>query len=414
MIAATDPTGPKPAAAASVKDAPPSPSTTRAAPSSDAIEPAPPRSPSRRLRAAVISIVAASRLQPTWVERTCKRLPCETGGIALNLAGMATFFDATAALHPSLEPALYARWVAAGTAWVLLLLSLLKLLCVPRAVAKELQQPKSCGSHGALLMALTLSCSEPHEIDTGGAARAAVHVCAGLQSLMALWYLGWCARLRSPPVPFWFPATVGIGMSTVAGSRVGMSLGLQMSFFVLSAGLCIVLWPWITMRLLLSDRVSPAPSVAILAAPVSLVGLAYFACAWGLRFEEWVTTTRGVQGAQGANASWPASLAPPAPPALPAGDSGASEWHVDRSAGATTIFMTSTACAAATVYFCWRRRAILSQFVQPSRGWAHQEWAGFTFPTVATTSVAVLWEVIARGHTPPPPPCRHTGRPRAP
>ena len=283
--------------------------------------------------------------------------------------------DATATLHTSLAPvAENARWAAAGTAWVLIGLSAIKLCVVPHVVVRELHEPKSCGSHGALLMALTLSCSEPHAVvpsDSGLAVFYAVHACAVLQSSMVLWYLGRCCYIRAPPVPFWFPATVGVGMSAIAGSRVGMALPLQLSFFCLSAGLCIVLWPWITCRLVQSDAVAPAPSVFILAAPVSLVGLAYFAVMWSAPFEEWATPG-------GSNAS--AELA--------SFDSSA----FDRDAGACVLFAASTVCALATLFFVWRRRGILAKFVEPARGYAHQEWAGLTFPLVATTSVAVLWE----------------------
>ena len=44
---------------------------------------------------------------------------------------------------------------------------------------------------------------------------------------MLIWYFYWTYRLRSPPVPYWFPATVGIGMVAIAGSKVGMASWLQ-------------------------------------------------------------------------------------------------------------------------------------------------------------------------------------------
>ena len=34
----------------------------------------------------------------------------------------------------------------------------------------------------------------------------------------------------------------------------------------------------------------------------------------------------------------------------------------------------------------------LSHFEQPKRGWAHPMWAAYTFPVVATGSVAMLWQ----------------------
>ena len=75
------------------------------------------------------------------------------------------------------------------------------------------------------------------------------------------------ARLRAPPVPFWFPATVGIGATSIAGARVGIPEGLQVAALVLSATQCLVLWPWITWRLAHSRHAAPAPSVFVHAAP---------------------------------------------------------------------------------------------------------------------------------------------------
>ena len=41
------------------------------------------------------------------------------------------------------------------------------------------------------------------------------------------------------------------------------------------------------------------------------------------------------------------------------------------------------------LFFLWRRRAILAQhFVLPRRGYAHPEWAAYTFPTAATAGAA--------------------------
>ena len=65
------------------------------------------------------------------------------------------------------------------------------------------------------------------------------------------------ARLRAPPVPFWFPATVGIGATSIAGARVGIPEGLQVAALVLSATQCLVLWPWITWRLAHSRHAAP-------------------------------------------------------------------------------------------------------------------------------------------------------------
>eukprot|EP00908_Phaeocystis_cordata_P016075 Transcript_27306.p2 GENE.Transcript_27306~~Transcript_27306.p2 ORF type:complete len:219 (+),score=56.14 Transcript_27306:771-1427(+) len=146
-------------------------------------------------------------------------------------------------------------------------------------------------------------------------------------------------------------------MSAVAGAAVQMPAGLQICILGLSFSLCAVLWPWIALRLVRSDRVAPAPSVVVLAAPWSLVGLAFFA-------------TGG------------------------AGDGsdrvGGPRAH---AAGGWALLFLSHLGAAATLAACWRRRAILSRFARPcARGWAHPEFAAYTFPVVATSTVAVLWQ----------------------
>ena len=64
-------------------------------------------------------------------------------------------------------------------------------------------------------------------------------------------------------------------MAAIGGSKVGMRPELQSAFFWTSALLCLVEWPWITMRCLHSDRIAPAPSIFVHAAPVSLVSLAF-------------------------------------------------------------------------------------------------------------------------------------------
>jgi len=292
------------------------------------------------------------------LRRTCSRLPAETGGIALNLAGLATFFDVTATVHSPLVEALrHVRWMTAGSAWLLLTLSAIKLCFVPRVVRRELCDPKMCGSHGGLVMALTLSVSETGNL-------IAVYSCLAIQLLMLIWYIGRCSYIRSPPVPFWFPATVGVGMSAVAGRRVAMDLWLEMAVLLLSAVLCAVLWPWIVYRLFRRDAVAPAPSVFVLGAPVSLVGLAYYAVFYAPSKLE-----RPMR--------WPYTHA---------------LVGFDRSIGGTAFFAASTLAALTTLTAAWRRRRILSCFVEPRRGWAHQEWAGLTFPLVATASVALQWE----------------------
>ena len=300
-------------------------------------------------------------------------LPPETGGIALNLAGLGSLCRAVDALHgTSLAPA--ASAAADLICCSLLLASAFKLLLAPGKIAAELRDPKMCGSHGGLLMALNAMCAELRSWDPAVASMA-VHACSGLQLAMLVWYLGWCWHIRSPPVPFWFPATVGVGMSVVAGGAVGMAPALQRFFLLLSCSLCALLWPWIAWRVARSDRIAPAPSVCVLAAPVSLVGLAFFALHDGAAAAAAAARPRVVTAAG----------------ALPLARRHHSTAH--------TIFALSTLAAFATLVAVFRRRAILRRFVQPRRGWAHPEWSGVTFPLVATSIVALRWEAsVVRLH----------------
>eukprot|EP00966_Prymnesium_polylepis_P219485 5077958-Prymnesium_polylepis.1 len=128
---------------------------------------------------------------------------------------------------------------------------------------------------------------------------------------------------------------------------------LQLGAFVLSAGQCVVLWPWITWRMRSRD-VAAAPSVFVHAAPISLVTLAFYAVAGS------------IQGS--APLDWPLR---------PLGQ---------------LLFGCSTLGGVTTLAFGWMRRSALRQFVQPASAlWVHQEWAGLTFPLVATSTVALLF-----------------------
>jgi len=218
----------------------------------------------------------------------------------------------------------------------------------------ECMKPKQCGSIGGLLMGFSLCCSYLRFVDgSGDSAFIMVHFAAALQTVMVLYYFFWTNKMKSPPVPYWFPATVGIGMSGIAGSKVGMDPVLQQVFFWVSAVLCAVEWPWITMRCLHTERIAPAPSIFVHGAPVSLVSLAFM--------EVFVTP-------MGENIT-PAAI------------------------GAAHFFFLGTELAAVvTLFFAYQRREILYRFIRPMKEvWVHQEWAGLTFPLVATSCYAVLY-----------------------
>ena len=56
--------------------------------------------------------------------------------------------------------------------------------------------------------------------------------------------------------------------------------------------------------------------------------------------------------------------------------------------GGQLLVALSQGFALLALWFLWRRRAILVHFVLPRRGYAHPEWAAYTFPTAATAGGA--------------------------
>jgi len=237
---------------------------------------------------------------------------------------------------------------------VIIISVFLKCCVNPVHVITELKKPKECGSYGALLMAASLTSSKASCISIE-VSKCLVYTAASLQLLMVVWYLCWCYFVRSPPVPYWFPATVGVGMISIAGSKVGISRSFQLACFFLAALLCVVEWLWITARLYSSDRNAPAPSQFVHAAPVSLVALAFMAV-------------------------FTKEISAPMPSRY--------YYHIAGHA----LFVWSTMAAFITMYFGWRRRGILRQFIRPaSKRFVHQEWAALTFPLVATSTYALLY-----------------------
>ena len=283
------------------------------------------------------------------------RVPSEVGGISLNLAGMASWAGAIAELHPALAPALaVSTWVFIGFACSILAVAGLQVIFNMSHVRSELSKHNKCGSLGALCMSCTLCCSYIRHSPGGmHTAYVVVHIASALQLIMLVWFFFLANRSRAPPVPYWFPATVGIASAAIAGSKVAMHSDLQLAFFWLAAALCLVEWPWITLRLAFSDRITPAPSIFVHATPVSVVSLACM--------EVFVTPTRGVVS-----------------------DSAVAACHF--------FFACTTTAALTTLIFSYRRRAFLRRFVLPrSLAFLHQEWAGLTFPLVATSTYTIFY-----------------------
>jgi tellurite resistance protein TehA-like permease len=258
-------------------------------------------------------------------------------------------------LHPALAPAVaVGAWVFIGFSCSILAVIVLQAIFHNSHVRGELNKHNKCGSFGALCMSCTLCCSHLRHYPGGThAAYVVVHIASALQLIMLVWFLILASRSQVPPVPYWFPATVGVATAAIAGSKVGMHSDLQLFFFGLAAALCLVEWPWITMRLAFSDSTSPAPSIFVHAAPVSIVSIAYM--------EVFVTPTQG-----------------------DVSDSAIVACHF--------FFASSTAAALTTLIFAYRRRSFLRLFVLSRKlAFVHQEWAALTFPLVATSTYAILY-----------------------
>ena len=285
------------------------------------------------------------------------RVPAEAGGIALNCAGLGSWLSALCELYPALLPvARPAEAAVVAVAAAVLCAFCAQALLNNAHLRGDLRTPKQCGSLGAGLMALTLCCSY-----TGS--RAAVLAASAVQVAMVVWYLSWAAWIRSPPVPFWFPPTVGVGMAGIAGAKVGMDRGLQRAFLYGSGLLCAIEWPWITARLTASDRVAPGPAVMVHAAPVSLVSLCFMQV-----------------------------VVDPQRPGDDDGGGGGGGLSRATRVAAHAFFAGTTAAALLTCYFGYRRRALLREFVlSRAEGFVHQEWAALTFPLLATSAYAVLY-----------------------
>ena len=265
-------------------------------------EPRPGRKSNRRASAIGFTVEFAPREAGSTSEKLqtyAARFPTEAGGIALNCAGLAAWSGAVEQSQSVwASPSGTVRWIPLTGSMIILTLTLCKVCVAPEVVRKELNIPKLTGSYGSLAMAATLTAGELVTVNLT-LARTAVYLAGSVQMLLVCYYyyLNW--RLKAPPVPFWFPPTVGVGAFSIAGVRVSMPVELQVFVALLSAVQCAILWPWITWRMvkspigLMSDRqqsspiVAPAPSAFVLAAPISLVGLAFFSVTNASRLREW-------------------------------------------------------------------------------------------------------------------------------
>ena len=211
------------------------------------------------------------------------RIPHSTGGIMLNIMGLTSWCTALhhKDMHSNLNPLVIAAVQSSLFVVVLLLLLLtaFKLLVAPKVVAAELLDPETCGAYGALLMAVTLLFAQIEGWNHPVLTYVAVAFTSLLQFAMLCWYIGRLVYLRVPPTPSCFPATVGIGMSAIAGNTTHVYAGWIQSIhpaFILAVACAVVLFPWVAWRLVRDNKVAGSPAVFVLAAPWSLCMIAFF------------------------------------------------------------------------------------------------------------------------------------------
>ena len=198
----------------------------------------------------------------------------------------------------------------------------------PRTVAWEHTQPGACAKYAVWSMGLALLA---HYVAAQGSAEAAGTLSPYTVGKFGIWlatvvmlaelalFTATCVRRGAWPEPFWFPPTVGCAMIGLTGASIGMNQILV--DLALASGLvaCVVLVPPVLYRLLVTEEsstaggrtlatptttlhavvagstatvqealqtqpfVAPNASVAILAAPIPLVTVSWFAVG-GLRW----------------------------------------------------------------------------------------------------------------------------------
>ena len=233
---------------------------------------------------------------PTSVTKTCAhstlgeimhmyalRIPHSTGGIMLNIMGLTSWCNIFH--HTGMQSETNAKVISFvqsslyGVVLLLLCLFLFKTIMAPKAVAQELLNPDTCGAYGAATMAVTLLFAQVRWWHQPMLTYMSVALTSLLQFTMLCWYIGRLIYLKAPPSPSCFPATVGIGMSAIAGHITGVvprTYQYLHPAFVVAVACAFVLFPWVAVRLLRDPTATASPAVFVLAAPWSLCTIAFF------------------------------------------------------------------------------------------------------------------------------------------
>jgi tellurite resistance protein TehA-like permease len=214
---------------------------------------------------------------------------------------------------------------------------------------QEFKSPLALAAYGALSLtmgflseALVKTLSQEQGDVAWWIGAVGIYVAGVFQFVNMLAFFRACFDTKSPPEPLWFPPTVGMAMTGWTGTTVNMPRVLVELSFWGGVAVTVVLLPiviWRTLRF--PSTVAPNPTVGILQAPASFVAIAWFAI-------------------------------------------GGSEWWWHNDVLVIILFATSTAAFLLTVV------AIIQRYSQLRTQGITHAWASFTFPSVSTTTAALL------------------------
>ena len=214
-------------------------------------------------------------------------LPVQASGIALNIVAIASLLGLLADrpgwawVSPFLEPL---EWVLFTESLVLQALLTLRAMTVLRQgrmtdllLRQELHSRRQTAGWAALIIAGHLTWARLHPY-LGAPAFAMVHAFAVLQYLTCARFLLLCWRKRSPPEPYWFPATVSLAAVGIVGPGIGSPRALTVVATACGCVVAATAWPVCVWRVFSKpEQVAADPSVFVMMAPVPFVTMALIA-----------------------------------------------------------------------------------------------------------------------------------------
>ena len=216
-------------------------------------------------------------------------LPVQASGIALNIVAIASLLGllngrpgwAWAWVGPFLVPF---EWVFFTASLVLQVLLTLRAMTVLRQgrltdllLRQELHSRRQTAGWAALIIAGHLTWARLHPY-LGAPAFAMVHVFAMLQYLTCARFLLLCWRKRSPPEPYWFPATVSLAAIGIVGPGIGSPRALTVAATACGCVVAATAWPVCVWRVFSRpEQIAADPSVFVMMAPVPFVTMALIA-----------------------------------------------------------------------------------------------------------------------------------------